>query len=107
MTTTHRRRRPVMTREEILSILRQDLPFLREEFRVIRIGLFGSYANGEQRQDSDIDLLVELDPPVGFFKFIALEDYLSERLGAKVDLVTPDALKPIMKPHVLEGTVYA
>jgi predicted nucleotidyltransferase len=96
-----------MTKEEILSILREELPHLKEEFRVIRIGLFGSYANGEQREDSDIDLLVELDPPVGFFKFIALEDYLSERMGTKVDLVTPDALKPMIRPHVLEGTVYA
>ena len=96
-----------MTKEDILSVLREELPYLTKEFRVIRIGLFGSYANGEQTQDSDIDLLVELDPPVGFFKFIALEDYLSGRLGAKVDLVTPDALKPIMKPYVLKGTVYA
>ena len=95
------------TREEILSILREELPTLMERFRVIRIGLFGSYANGEPRVDSDIDLLVELDPPVGFFGFIALEDHLSEVLGAKVDLVTPDALKPMMRPHVLEGTVYA
>jgi len=97
----------MMTKDEILSILREELPFLKEEFRVIRIGLFGSYANGEQEPDSDIDLLVELDPPVGFFKFIALQDYLTERLGAKVDLVTPDALKPIMRSDVLEGAVYA
>jgi len=52
-----------MTKEDILSVLREELPHLRKEFRVIRIGIFGSYANGEQRQDSDIDLLVELDPP--------------------------------------------
>jgi len=63
MTATYRRRRPVMTKEDILSVLREELPHLRKEFRVIRIGIFGSYANGEQRQDSDIDLLVELDPP--------------------------------------------
>lgn len=96
-----------MTKEEILDILREELPYLKEEFRVIRIGIFGSYANGEQGPDSDIDLLVELDPPVGFFKFIALEDYLSERLGHKVDLVTPGALKQEMESDVLEGTVYA
>lgn len=95
------------SREEILRILREELPTLRDRFRVIRIGLFGSYARGEHGPSSDIDILVELEPPVGFVGFIALEDYLSERLGAKVDLVTPDALKPIMRPHVLEGTVYA
>ena len=96
-----------MTKDEILAILREELPHLKEEFRVIRIGLFGSYANGEAREDSDIDLLVELDPPVGLFKFVALEDYLSERLGTRVDLVTPDSLKPVMRSDVLEGTVYA
>ena len=97
----------MMTKDEILDILRDELPYLKEEFRVIRIGIFGSYANGEQGPESDIDLLVELDPPVGFFKFIALGDYLSERLGNKVDMVTPDALRPQMRSDVLEGTVYA
>lgn len=50
-------------------------------------------------------MLLEFEAPVGFFKFIELEDYLSEKLGAKVDLVTPDALKPIIKPQIVEGAV--
>jgi len=95
------------TREEILEILKAELPYLREKFRVVRLGLFGSYARGEATPDSDIDILVELEPPMGFFGFIDLEDYLSERLGSKVDLVTPDALKPLIKPRILAGTVYA
>ncbi len=44
---------------------------------------------------------------MGFFKFIELEDYLSEKLGVKVDLVTPDSLKPLIKPHIIEEAVYA
>ena len=95
------------TTEEVLRLLREELPVLRERFRVVRIGLFGSYARGEQEPGSDIDILVELEPPVGFSGFIALEDHLSGLLGAKVDLVTPDALKPVMRPAVMEGTVYA
>lgn len=95
------------SKEEILKVLRTELPYLRERFRVRRIGLFGSYARGGQEPGSDIDILVELEPPMGLFGFIHLRDYLSERLGAKVDLVTPDALKPLIRTSILEGTVYA
>ena len=95
------------SKEDILRILKAELTYLKERFRVRRVGLFGSYARGEQTPGSDLDILVELEPPMGFFGFIDLEDYLSERLGSKVDLVTPDALKPLMKPQVLEGTAYA
>jgi predicted nucleotidyltransferase len=69
----------VTTREEILAVLRAELPHLRERFRVVRIGLFGSYARGEQDPGSDIDLLVELEPPMGLFGFVALRDHLAER----------------------------
>lgn len=95
------------SREEILRILKQELPYLKEKFKVKTIGIFGSYVRGEQTKRSDIDMLVEFEAPVGFFKFIELEDYLSEKLGVKVDLVTPDALKPLIKPHIMEEAVYA
>lgn len=52
-------------------------------------------------------MLVEFEKPVGFFKFIELEDYLGGKLTAKVDLVTPDALKPLIKPHIMKEAVYA
>ena len=94
-------------KEGILDILKQELPFLKEKFNVKSIGLFGSYIRDEQTKTSDIDLLVEFDAPVGFFKFIELEDYLSDKLGVKIDLVTPDALKPIIKPHIIGEAVYA
>ena len=94
-------------KEVILGILKQELPFLKEKFNVKSIGLFGSYIRDEQTKTSDIDLLVEFDAPVGFFKFIELEDYLSDKLGVKIDLVTPDALKPIIKPHIIGEAVYA
>ncbi len=94
-------------KEEILRTIKKELPYLKEKFKVRSIGIFGSYARGEQTKTSDIDMLVEFDAPVGFFKFIELEDYLSEKLGVKVDLVTPDALKPLIKPHIIEEAVYA
>jgi len=94
------------TKEEILKILRDELPYLREKFNVKSIGLFGSYARGEQKDKSDVDILVEFSKPIGFFKFMELEDYLSKRLGVKVDLVTPDALKPMIKPQIMREVVY-
>ena len=94
-------------KQQILSLLKQQLPSLKQNFKVKSIGIFGSYAREEQTEKSDIDLLVEFEAPVGFFKFIELEDYLSEKLGIKVDLVTPDALKPLIKPQIMEEAVYA
>ena len=94
-------------KNEILNVLKKELPSLKEKFKVKSIGIFGSYVRGEQTKTSDIDMLVEFDAPVGFFKFIELEDYLSKKLGVKVDLVTPDALKPLIKSHIIEEAVYA
>jgi len=94
------------TKEEILRILRDEMTFLKEKYNVVNCGLFGSYSGEGPNVESDIDLLVQFEKPVGFFGFIELEDYLSEKLGARVDLVTEDALKPLIKPYVMEAIVY-
>jgi predicted nucleotidyltransferase len=91
----------------ILDTLTEEQTLLRKEFHVKTIGIFGSYARDEQTETSDIDILVEFESPIGFFKFMKLEDYLSEKLGTKVDLVTPDALKPLIKSQIMQETVYA
>jgi predicted nucleotidyltransferase len=95
------------TKEEILKILSHEMPFLRTKHGVVSCGLFGSYSGGEPDLKSDIDLLVRFEKPIGFFRFIELEDYLSEKLGTKVDLVTEDALKPLIRPYVMETIAYA
>ena len=94
------------TREEILKVLKTDLPYLNEKYGVRKIGLFGSYSRGEAIEGSDVDLLIEFEKPIGFFKFVELEDYLSGKLGAKVELVADDALKPMVRPRVMEDIVY-
>ena len=94
------------TKEEILTILKYELPHLRERYGIRKIGLFGSYSREEQGPASDVDLLVEFEKPIGFFRFLAVEDYIEERLGVKTELVTDDALKPRMRPHVLEEVIY-
>lgn len=95
------------TKDEILRMLKGELPYIGEKYGVKNIGLFGSYSRGDQTSESDIDLLVEFGRPIGLFKFIALEDYLGQRLGAKVELVTEDALKSIVRPYVTKEVVYA
>ena len=77
------------TKENILQILRRELPHLHEKYGVKQIALFGSFAKGTQSKSSDIDLLVKFDRPLGF-EFIGLAYHLEEVLGAKVDLVTFD-----------------
>ncbi|MFV2040730.1 MAG: nucleotidyltransferase family protein [Candidatus Hydrothermarchaeales archaeon] len=95
------------TRDEILKALSKELPKLKENFNVKKIGLFGSYARGEQREESDIDLLADFEPAIDYFTLFELEERLSKILGAKVEIVTPGALKEIIKPYIMQDLVYA
>ena len=92
--------------EEIQEILRQKKPILRERFKVKEIGIFGSFVRGEEKDTSDLDILVELERPVGLIKFVGLQNYLSDELGEKEDLVTKSALKPRIKKNILSEVVY-
>jgi predicted nucleotidyltransferase len=79
---------------------------LKEKFKVKTIGFFGSYVRGEQKNTSDLDILVDFDEPISLFRFIELEDFLSQQLGVKVDLVMRDALKPRIKDSILNEAIY-
>ena len=92
---------------EILEILRAMKPELEAHYNVKTIGIFGSVVRAKTRPQSDIDVLVEFEPPIGMFKFLELEDLLSERLGSKVDLVSRKALKPEIGRTVLAEAVLA
>jgi hypothetical protein len=87
--------------ENIKNIIRKEYPYLNSHFKVKRIGLFGSYATNKANRNSDIDLVVEFDIPIGF-KFMALADYLEEKLKRKVDLLTPDGIASIRVKEVAE-----
>ena len=80
------------SRESILKEIRHEMPYLREHFGVERLALFGSFARDEQSEISDIDILVYLSKPLGL-AFIQLGDYLEDKLGRKVDLITATSLK--------------
>lgn len=86
--------------------IREHMSELRDIYRVSKLGIFGSYARGEAKESSDVDILVEFNDYVDLFHFIRLQYHLTEILGRKVDLVTPDALKPIIKDKVLQEVLY-
>jgi predicted nucleotidyltransferase len=93
--------------DTVKAILAGHKEELRERFSVKDIGVFGSYVKGKQHERSDIDVLVEFEKPVGLFDFMALEEYLSSLLGAKVDLVSKKALKPKIGERILSEVIYA
>lgn len=80
---------------------------LQERFHVARLSIFGSYARGDSTESSDVDLLVELDQPVGW-EIVDLKDYLQSLLGMKVDLVTKGAVirKPILWESIQKDLVH-
>lgn len=94
------------TRQDILSSLKKLKREVAQEYSVKRIGVFGSVARSEETGQSDLDLLVEFSKPVGFITFMRLENFLSERLGERLDLVTADSLKPVIRQDVLAEVVY-
>lgn len=92
--------------DRIRAVIHKHSAFLKDTYHVKRIGIFGSVARGDNRETSDIDVLVEFSEPIGMFAFIALEEYLSQLVGKKVDLVTKNALKSAIKDDILQEVVY-
>ena len=86
---------------ELIEELQKLLPELRQNYHVQSLEVFGSFVRGEERTDSDLDLLVTFDESPTLFKFVALENYLGDRLGIKVDLVMKDSLKPAIGQRIL------
>ena len=77
-----------------------------EQYGVEYAGVFGSFARGEARADSDIDMLIRLKKPIGLFSLAELEQRLSQALGHKVDLVTEKAISPYIKKDVMHDLQY-
>ena len=93
--------------EEIKGLLEKHQPTLREQYHVRRIGIFGSRARQTQSAFSDVDILVELDRPVGW-EIVDLHHFLEALLGVEVDLVTQGAVtrKPLLWSHIQEDLTY-
>jgi len=93
---------------DVISLLRKHESILRERFGVATIGIFGSFARGEERPDSDVDVLVVFRKGEETFNnYMDCKFYLEDLFGRKVDLVMKGALKKRLKPHILDEVVYA
>lgn len=93
-------------KNELLAILNSHREELKQ-FGVKSIALFGSAARGEAQPDSDIDVLVEFESPVGIFTFLRLRYHLEGLFGRPVDLATPAALKRQLRDRILKEAIYA
>jgi len=96
----------IMNREDVLRTLTEH----KEEIRslgVKSLAIFGSVSRNEASGESDVDVLVEFEGPVGFFKFMEVKEHLESLLGREVDLVTRNALRRQLKPRILQEAVNA
>ena len=99
----------MLTKETIIERLREQQSFLGAEYGVKRMGLFGSVAQDLATDESDIDMVVEFERPIGF-KFIELVEYLEQLLGRNVDLLTPVGIQDIrvsgVAGNIMDSIVY-
>jgi predicted nucleotidyltransferase len=99
----------VKTRDQILDFLAQNKKLFRDKFHIVRIGLFGSYARGDQNSDSDLDLLVEFEDNTQDLYDLKLQikDFFKTSLGIEVDICREKYIKARIKSSILKETVYA
>src|SRR6516162_7428582 len=97
-----------MDRQEIIARLRKNEAALRD--RGIRhAALFGSCARGEERPDSDVDIMIEVDPSarIGVYEYVAIKDYIAGLFDTRVDVVRRDRLRPFVRPAATGDAIYA
>ncbi len=91
---------------DVIDILKSHEGEIKKRFGVRRIGLFGSFARGEQKDTSDVDILVEFEEQT-FDNFMNLAFFLESLFSRRVELVTPDSLSPYIAPYVRKEVVWA
>lgn len=95
----------MLLKSDLENKLKKIKPILTEKFYISEIGYFGSYAEEQQTDHSDLDLIVEFSQPVGW-SFFTLEKFLEQTLGLPIDLVTKNALKERIKSSILDQVIY-
>ncbi len=96
---------PRIPKDEIISLLVQNKTELEKRFKVRRLALFGSYARGDQKSDSDVDILVDIDPSIGL-EFVTLAEHIEQLLGLPVELVSLRAIKPNKLKYIEQDLIY-
>ena len=94
-----------MDTNEIINKLQQIKPYLQQQYAVKTVGLFGSFADNTYTDNSDVDIMVEFERPIGW-QFFTLEKYLEKTFNRKIDLVTTNAVREQFKPFILSQIQY-
>lgn len=95
-----------MERDQILALLKSRRRQLKK-YGIHSLSVFGSVARGQARKNSDVDILVDFEKPVGLFEYARLKMYLEGVLGREVDLVTPEALRKELREDILREAIRA
>ncbi len=80
--------------QKVINVLRREIPYLKENYGVKKIALFGSVVKGKYTKSSDIDIVVEFEKPIGL-RFMDLAEYLEKKLGRKTDILTAEGVRNI------------
>jgi predicted nucleotidyltransferase len=96
-----------MDKEMIIKKLRENKKYLQKEYNVVELGFFGSFVRNKQTEDSDVDILIEVEKGrMSLLRYMRLKHYLEGILGRKVDLVLKDSIKPRLRNKILKETIY-
>jgi len=93
------------TLKDIRNLINSLKEVVRKKYKAEIIGIFGSFVRGEEKESSDIDILVEFKKDADLFDFVGLSIFLEEKLGRKIDIVPRDTLKPELKDIILKEIV--
>jgi predicted nucleotidyltransferase len=96
----------MLNKNKIKNIILQNKSYLKKDYNIAKIGLFGSYAKSKQTDVSDIDLLVDFNTRIGLFKFAKLQNELTDIFKCKIDLVTTASLKEKIKKDILNEVIW-
>ena len=91
--------------QEIIKIMKEHKEELKKKYKIKKIKIFGSYARGEQKERSDIDIIVDFEETLTLIELIRLEEEIERILGIKVDLLTEESISPFIKPYIKEVVV--
>lgn len=93
-----------MKKDEILNFLKENKTILEKNYKVTKIGLFGSYAKNENREDSDIDIIVQM--PSSFDLYYSLKEFLEDNLKSSIDLGLEKNIRKLIKKEIEKEIIY-